>query len=164
MPVSCKDRKNISAAAIESTRQDILDNITAEGRINKEHSVACSSELDNGDSGPDEAPILHESSEVQKNNSSSVFTCVENDESREGKNTTENPRKRRRYHKHNSNKKDTSPSNEKNGNMCYERKSSNISSCVRKRKLTLLEKVNKCRHCAKFFIKECVHISLAFLL
>jgi hypothetical protein len=145
---------NIGTAVIESTGLDILDKITAERIYNKEHTVTSSSKLDDSGSGPEEAPILHESSGVQKNNTSSVSTCVES-ECHEHKNTTENPRKRRRHHKHNSFKKVKSSPNEERQSVCYEKKSLDKSSYVRWRKLTLLEKVNKVRHYAKSFLRMC---------
>jgi hypothetical protein len=143
---------NIGTAVTQSSGPDILDNITAERRIDKAHSVTCSSKFDDSDSGPEEVPVLRESSGVQENNTSSFSTCIGNEGCSKNNNFTENPRKRRRHHKHNSFKKVKSTPNKERESVCYEKKSSNKSAWVRQRKLTLLEKVNKFGHYANFLI------------
>ncbi|XP_021927267.1 nuclear fragile X mental retardation-interacting protein 1 [Zootermopsis nevadensis] len=159
--ISCKDTMNIGAAVIESTGPDILNKITAERTINKEHCVTSGLKLDDSDSGPEEAPVLHESNEVQKNNTSSVSMCNENEECREYKDATENTRKRRRHHKHNSFKKVKSAPTEERENVCNERKGSRKSSYVRRRKLTLLEKLlsREIRH-ERNMILQCVRYAV----
>jgi hypothetical protein len=146
-PVSCKDQTfNTDAGMVDSCGPEILTDIKAEGLGNDKHEncVTSRSKFDDSDSGPEEVPILRESSGVQDSGNSN--TC---DKSQE--NITQNPRKRRRHHKHSHKAK--SATNEKTERVSHERSGSNRSFHVRKRKLTLLEKVS--RRC--YFFKAWIH-------
>ena len=138
-PVSCKDQTfSTEACMVDSCGPEILTDVKAGGLGNDKHEycVTSRSKFDDSDSGPEEAPILRECNGVQDNGNSN--TC---DKSQENSNITRNPRKRRRHHKH-SHKAKSAPS-EKTGSVSHERSGSNRSFHVRKRKLTLLEKVSR---------------------
>ena len=148
-PVSCKDQTfNTNAGMVDSCGPEILTDVKAVELGNNQHEycVTSRSKFDDSDSGPEEAPILRESSGVQDSGNSN--TC---DKSQENSNITRNPRKRKRHHKH-SQKAKSAP-NEKTGSVSHERSGSNRSFHVRKRKLTLLEKVS--RSC--YFFKAWIH-------
>jgi hypothetical protein len=148
--VSCKDKTlNTNADIVDSCGPEILDGVKAGGRGNNKHEycVTSSAKFDDSDSGPEEAPILRESNGVQ--DSGSTNTCVK---SQENENTSLTLRKRRRHHKPNSHKKAKLAPCEKTGGVCYERNASNRSSHIRKRKLTLLEKVSRSSYFFKAWI------------
>jgi len=137
-PMSCKDQTfNTEALMVDSCRPEVLTDVKAGGLGNDKHEygVISRSKFDDSDSGPEEAPILCESSGVQDSGNSN--TC---DKSQENSNITRNTRKRRRHHKHSHKAKSTT--NEKTGSVSRERSGSNRFFHVRKRKLTLLEKVS----------------------
>ena len=139
-PLSCKDQAfNTEACMVASCGPEVLTDVEAGGLGNDKHEyrVTSRSKFDDSDSGPEEAPILCEGTGVQDSGNSN--TC---DKSQENSNITQNPRKRRRHHKHSHNAK--SAPNEKTGSVSHESSGSNRSFHVRKRKLTLLEKVSSC--------------------
>ena len=153
-PVSCKDQTfNTDAGMVDSCGPEILTDVKAGGLDNDKHEycVTSRSKFDDSDSGPEEVPILRESSGIQDSGNSN--TC---DKSQEN-NIAQNPRKRRRHHKH-SHKAKSAP-NEKTESVSRERSGSNRSFHGRKRKLTLLEKVS--RRC--YFFKAWIH-GMQFLL
>jgi hypothetical protein len=136
-PVSCKDKTfNTDTGIVDSCGPEMKAG--GAGNNKNECCVTSSSKFDDSDSGPEEAPIMRESDGVQ--DSGNTDTCVK---SQENKSTARNSRKRRRHHKPNSHKNSKSAPNEKTGSVCPERNSSNRSSYIRKRKLTLLEKVSR---------------------
>lgn len=148
-PVPCKDQTfHTDVGMVDSCGPESLTDVKAGGLGNDkdEYCVASRSKFEESDSGPEEAPILRESSGVQEIGNSN--TC---DKSQENSNITRNPRKRRRHHKH-SHKAKSAP-NEKAESVSHERSGSNRSFHVRKRKLTLLEKVS--RSC--YFFKSWIH-------
>jgi hypothetical protein len=135
-PVSCEDKIfNTDAGIVDSCGPEIVNDVKAGGTGNDKHEccVTSSSKFDDSDSGPEEAPIMRASGGVQDIGNSNTY-----DKSQE--NVTRNPRKRRRHHKH-SHKSKSAP-NEKTESVCHERSRTNRSFHVRKRKLTLLEKVS----------------------
>ena len=137
-PVSSKDKTfNTDAGIVDSCGAEILNDIKAGGTGDDKHKycITSSSKVDDSDSGPEEAPILRESNGVQDSGNSN--TC---DKSQENNNITRNPHKRRRHHKH-SHKAKSAP-DEKTESVCHERRGSKRYFHVRKRKLTLLEKVS----------------------
>lgn len=138
--VSCTDKTvNMDAAIVDSCGPEVLEDVKAAGTATNKHEecVTSNSKFDDSDSGPEEAPILCESTRVQGGGDAN--TCAE---SQENRNSTRNPCKRRRHHKPNSHKKAKSARNEKTESACREVNGSNRMSHVRKRKLTLLEKVS----------------------
>jgi hypothetical protein len=147
-PVPCDgNRTNVD---IEGCRTD--------DTFHKQHEQG--SKCDGSDSGPDEVPVLRESG------GDALHTSVE---SRECKGTAENPRKRRRRHKHNSCKELNSPATEKRENMNNGKNSLNTFSRARQRKLTLLKKVSECNaivwflHCSEvkhFYAFFCAYIKV----
>jgi len=157
-PVSCEDRTlNTDAGVVDSCGPEILTDVKAGGSGNDKHEycVTSRSKFDDSDSGPEEAPILRESIGVQDSGNSN--TC---DKSQENSSITQNPRKRRRHHKH-SHKTKSAPDG-KTQSMSRERSGSNRTFHVRKRKLTLLEKVSrsyffKARIQGMQFILSCVN-------
>lgn len=148
-PVSFKDQTfNTDAGRVDNCGPEILTDVKTGGLGNDKHEdcVTSRSKFDDSDSGPEEAPILRESSVVQDSGNSN--TC---DKSQENNNIARNPRKRRRHHKH-SHKAKSAP-NEKTESVSHERRGSNRPFHVKKRKLTLLEKVS--RSC--YFFKAWIH-------
>jgi hypothetical protein len=131
---------------VDSCRPEILTDVKAGGSSNNKHEycVTSRSKFDDRYSGSKEALILCESIGVQDSGNSN--TC---DKSQENSNITQNPRKRR-HHKHSHEAKSTPEG--KTESMSHERSGSHRTFHVRKRKLTLLEKVSSCyflRHGSK---------------
>lgn len=144
-PVSCKGQTfNTDEGQVDSCGPEILTDVKAGGLGNdkQEYCVTSRSKCDDSDSGPEEAPILRENGVQDSGNSN---TC---DKSQENNNITRNPRKRRRHHKYSH--KTQSPLNEKTESVSHER---SRSFHVRKRKLTLLEKVSRSCYFFKAWIQ-----------
>lgn len=136
-PVSCEDKTfHTDAGIVDSCGPETVNDVKAGGTGNdkRECCVPSSSKFDDSDSGPEEAPILRASSGVQDIGNSNTYDKLQEN------NITQNPRKRKRHHKH-SHKSKSAP-NEKTESVRHERRGSNRPFYVRKRKLTLLEKVS----------------------
>jgi len=158
-PVSSKDQTfTTEACMVASCGPEVLTDVKAGGLGNDKHEyrIISRSKFDDSESGPEEAPTLCESNGVQDSGNSN--TC---DKSQKNSNITRNPQKRRRHHKH-SHKAKSAP-NEKTGSVSHERSGPNRPFRVRKRKLTLLEKVSSCYFLKAWmqgtqFILSCVSV------